>query len=106
MIANDKVFLLTDAEICKDIPEDFVSGNFTNNRAEVVDGFADVLGSEVGWEAGGETVTDTEEGGAGVGEGLDVSLVGDEGGVTVCEEVLLGLYQDFAQIGEAEAGFC
>ena len=55
----------------------------------MVDGFADILGSEVGWEAGGETVADAEEGSAGVGESLDVTLVGDEGGVAVCKEVAL-----------------
>ena len=42
--------LLTDAEILKDVPEDFVGGDFTNDAADVVDGFADVLGGEVGWE--------------------------------------------------------
>ena len=36
--------LLPDAKVPKDIPEDFVCGNFTNDGAEVVDGFADVLG--------------------------------------------------------------
>ena len=42
-------FLLTDAEVPEDVPEDFVGGDFTNDGAEVVDGFADVLGGEVGW---------------------------------------------------------
>ena len=93
-------FLLTDAEISKNIPQYLISRNLAHNAAEVVDGFADILGSEVGWETAGETITDTEEGSAGVGESLDVTLVGDEGGVAVSEEVLLGFYQDFAQIGE------
>ena len=53
----------------------------------MVDGFADVLGGEVGREGGGEAFAD--EGSAGVGEGLDVALVGDEGGVAVCQEVAL-----------------
>lgn len=55
----------------------------------MVDGFADVLGGEVGREAGGEAFADAEEGSAGVGEGLDVALVCDERGVAVDEEVAL-----------------
>ena len=42
--------LFSDAEVFEDVPEDFVGGDFTNDGAEVVDGFADVLGGEVGWE--------------------------------------------------------
>ena len=45
--------LLSDAKVRKDVPEDFVGGDFTNDGAEVVDGFADVLGGEVGWEVKG-----------------------------------------------------
>ena len=56
----------------------------------MVDGFADVLGGEVCWEAGGESVADAEQGSAGVGEGLNMALVGDEGGVAVAEKVALG----------------
>jgi hypothetical protein len=42
--------LFSDAKVRKDVPQNFVGGDFTNDRAEVVDGFADVLGGEVGWE--------------------------------------------------------
>ena len=41
----------------------------------MVDGFADVLRSEVGREAEGESFADAEEGSAGVREGLDVALI-------------------------------
>lgn len=81
--------LFSDAEVPEDVAEDFVGGDFTNDGAEVVDGFADVLGGEVGREAGGEAFADAEEGGAGVGEGLDVALVCDQGGVAVAEEIPL-----------------
>ena len=81
--------LFTDAEIPEDIPKDFVCGDFADDGAEVVDGFADVLGGEVGREAGGEAFADAEEGSAGVGEGLDVALVCDQGGVAVAEEIAL-----------------
>ena len=37
--------LLSDAEIPKDVAEDFVGGDFADDGAEVVDGFADVLRS-------------------------------------------------------------
>ena len=81
--------LLTDAEIPEDIPKDFVGRDFADDGAEVVDGFADVLGGEVGREAGGEAFADAEEGGAGVGEGLDVALVCDQCGVAVAEQIAL-----------------
>ena len=81
--------LLSDAEIPEDIPKDFVGGDFADDGAEVVDGFADVLGSEVGREAGGESVADAEEGGAGVGQGLNVALVCDQSGVAVGQEIAL-----------------
>ena len=45
--------LLSDAEIPEDIPKDFVGRDFADDGAEGVDGFADVLGGEVGWDAGG-----------------------------------------------------
>ena len=72
----------------------------------MIDCFADVLGGEVGREAGGEAVADAEEGGAGVGEGLDVALVGDEGGVAVAEEITLGGGEMGTKIGDSGAGFC
>ena len=43
-------FLFSDAKVPKEIPEDLICRNLTNDGAEVVDGFADVLGGEVGWE--------------------------------------------------------
>ena len=57
-------FLLPDAEIPENVTQNFVGGDFTNDGAEVVDGFADVLGGEVCREAGGETLADAEEGSA------------------------------------------
>ena len=83
--------LLTDAKIPKDIPQDFVCGDFSDDGADVVDGFADVLGGKVCREAEGEAVADAEEGSAGVGESLDMALVCDEGGVAVAKKILLGL---------------
>ena len=55
----------------------------------MVDCFADVLGGEVGREGGGEAFADTEEGSAGVGKGLGVTLVCDEGCVAVGEKIAL-----------------
>ena len=81
--------LLSDAEIRKDVSQDFVGGDFADDGAEVVDGFADVLGGEVGREAGGEAVADAKEGSAGVSECLNMALVGDECGVAVAEKVTL-----------------
>ena len=40
---------LADAEITEDISKHFISRDLADDAAEVVDGFADVLGGEVGW---------------------------------------------------------
>ena len=86
MIINQ---LLADAEIPKNIPQDLIGRDLADDGAEVVDGFADVLRGEVGWEAEGETFLDAEEGSAGVAECLDVALVCDQSCVAVSEEVAL-----------------
>ena len=77
------LLLFSDAEIPEDISQNLIGGDFADDGAEVVDGFADVLGGEVGREAGCEAVADAEEGSAGVGEGLDMALVCDESCVAV-----------------------
>ena len=81
--------LLSDAKIRKNIPQHLVGGDFAYYGAEVVDGFADVLGCQVGRQAGGQAVTDAEQGSAGVGEGLRVALVGHQGCVAVAQKVAL-----------------
>ena len=43
------IWLFSDAEILEDVAEDFVGGDFTEDGAEVVEGFAEVLGDEVCW---------------------------------------------------------
>ena len=89
--------LLSDAEVSEDVAEDFVCGDFADDGAEVVDGFADVLGDEVGRDGEGEAFLGAEEGGACVGECLDVTLVCDKGCVAVGEEVTLRGGEDFAK---------
>ena len=53
LFRNNRTVLFPDAEIPEDVSEYFVSRNLSDDGAEVVDGFADVLGGKVGWEAGG-----------------------------------------------------
>ena len=100
-----EVFLFSDAEIPEDVAEDFVGGDFTDDGAEVVYGFSDVLGDEVGRDGEGETFLSTEEGGAGIGECLDVTLVCDKGSVAVGEEVSLRGCKDAAQVWDSGTGF-
>lgn len=45
--------LFADAEPLKDIPEDFVGGDFAEDGGEVVEGLAEVFGEEVGGLGGG-----------------------------------------------------
>ena len=103
---NNRTVSFSDAKIPKNIPQNLVGRDLSDDAAEVVDRFADVLGGEVGREAGGEAGADAEEGGTGVGEGLDVALVGDEGGVAVAEEVALGGGEMGTESGDSGAGFC
>ena len=42
----------SDAEILKNIPQHLISGDFSDDGADMVDGFADVLSGKVGREAG------------------------------------------------------
>ena len=79
--------LFSDTKIPKNIPQDFVSGDVAGDGAEVVEGFAQVLGEEVGGEGGVEAFADAGQAGLSLGEGLDVTGVGDHGAVFF-EEVL------------------
>ena len=45
--------LFPDAEPLKDIPKDFVGGDFAEDGGEVVEGLAEVFGEEVGGLGGG-----------------------------------------------------
>ena len=83
-------WLFPDAKILKNVPQDFISGNFADDGADVVEGFAEVLGEEVGGEGVGEAGADADEGVAGVGKGLVVADVGDEDGVGIGDEAALG----------------
>lgn len=43
--------LFSDAEIPENIPQHLITRNLSYNAADMIDGFADVLGGEVGREA-------------------------------------------------------
>ena len=58
----DAECLFPHTEPLKDIPEDFVGGDFAEDGAEVVEGLAEVFGEEVGSLAGGEGTFDVFEG--------------------------------------------
>ena len=96
--------LFSDTKIRKNIPQDFVRRDFSDDGADVVDCFADVLGGEVGREGGGEAFADAEQGSASVGESLDVALVCDEGGVAVTEEIALRSGKVGAEFVDSGAG--
>ena len=84
-----EIGLFSDTKVLKDIPQNFIGGNLSDYAAEVVDCLADVLGGEVGREAGGKAFSDAEEGSAGVAESLDMTLVCDKSCVTVAEKITL-----------------
>ena len=82
-------YLFPDAKILENINQHILSRNFARDGSEGVDGFADILADEVGRDAEGEAFAGAEEGSAGIGEGLDMALVCDQGCVAVCEKVAL-----------------
>ena len=84
-------WLFSDAEILEDVAENFVGGDFADDGADVVEGFADVLGEEVGREGIGDAFPCADEGVAGVGKGLEVAGVRDECGTGVSHQVVPGL---------------
>ena len=92
--ALEEKMLLSNTEISKDIPQHLVCGDFSDDAAEVVDCFADVLGGEVGREAGGEAFADAEEGCAGIAESLGMALVCYQSCVAVGHEIVLALGED------------
>ena len=71
----------------------------------MVEGFAEVLGQEVAGEVGVEALEETGGGLVGLGEGLGVAEVGDEGvfvgGATVASG---GVLESVGQGGEALSG--
>lgn len=78
---------LPDAKIPKYIPEGFVGGDFADDFAEVVEGFAEVLGYQVRREGGYmEAGADTLESGCGADQGFVVANVGHEGLVAAASD--------------------
>lgn len=72
--------LLPDTEIPKYIAEGFVGADFADDFAEVVEGFAEVLGYQVRREGGDmEAGADTLKSGCGADQGFVVADVGHEG---------------------------
>ena len=71
------MLLFADAEVCEDVAEDFVGGDFAAcDFGKVEEGFADVLSYEVGWDIHLYAVDDAVDGFEGVGEGFVVTKVG------------------------------
>ena len=73
--------LFSDTKIPKNIPQNFVGGDVAGYGAEVVEGFAQVLGDKVGGEGSVQAFAYALEACLGLGEGLDVAGIGDHGAV-------------------------
>ena len=73
--------LFSDTKMLENIPQHLVRGDFAEDGAEVVEGFAEVLGKKVGGEGGVQAFAYALEAGPGLGEGLDVAGIGDHGAV-------------------------
>ena len=79
--------LFPNTKIPKNIPQNFVGGDVAGDGAEVVEGFAQVLGKKVGGKGGVQAFAYAGEACLGLGEGLDVAGIGDHGAIFL-EEVL------------------
>ena len=114
-VIAETLSLFTDAEIPKDIPEYLICGDFAGDGAEVVEGFAEVLGEEVGGDGRSgrdrgivgnrESVTDAAQRRGGVLEGFEVTGVGHQRGFGGDVEVAPGTGEGMAQVFQADAGF-
>ena len=79
--------LFSNTKIPKNIPQNLVGGDVAGDGAEVVEGFAQVLGKKVGGEGGVQAFAYAGEACLCLGEGLDMTGVGDHGAVFL-EEIL------------------
>ena len=73
--------LFSNTKIPKNVPQNLVGGDVAGYGAEVVEGFAQVLGKKVGGEGGVQAFAYAGEACLGLGEGLDVAGVGYHGAV-------------------------
>ena len=84
-----------DAEVGEDGLEDFGGGDGAGDGGEVVDGFAEVLGDEVGGKGGVESVGDGAKEACGFAEGVGVALVCDDDvGSGVFSECVVEFFDD------------
>ena len=74
--------LFSDTKIPKNIPQNFVGGDVAGDGAEVVEGFAEVLGDKVGGEGSVQTGANAGEAPECVSECLDVALIGEQGSIS------------------------
>ena len=80
VVKYGKMFLLlSHAEVLEDIVEDIVGGNLADDGTEIVETLAEVLADEVAREAGVQTVDDSEQGRARLGEGFVVAGIAHDG---------------------------
>ena len=79
IFADDVLF--SNTKIPKYVTQNLVGGDVAGDGAEVVEGFAEVLGKKVGGEGGVQAFAYALEACLGLGEGLDVAGVGDHGAV-------------------------
>lgn len=73
--------LLSDTKILKNIPQNFVGGDVAGDGAEVVEGFAQVLGDKVSGEGSVQAFAYASEACLCLGQGLDMAGVGYHGAV-------------------------
>lgn len=67
--------LFPDAKLPKDISQDFVGGDWAGDGADVVNGFTDVLGNQIGGDAEFESFLDTVQSLWGLLKGFVVAQV-------------------------------
>lgn len=73
--------LFSNTKIPKNIPQDFVGGDVAGDGAEVVEGFAQVLGNKVSGEGSVQAFAHALEACLCLGQGLDMAGVGYHGAV-------------------------
>ena len=91
----------SDAKIPKDIPQHLITRNLSHDASQMVNRLADILCSQIRRQSGVEAFAHAPKRSAGVGKGLDMALVGYEGGVAVRKKITLRIGEMGTQITDS-----
>ena len=97
----------SDAELAEYVAEDFVGGDLTGDGAEVVEGFAEVLGDKVGRGAGGDAGAGQPKGaGSGLQGVVMAGICHESGSPGIGDTGFLVVGKGLGELFEVKTGLC